>query len=366
MTVRPPGAAVSRARRLLLTLVAVGCLAVALAPPAAAHIAGATTNFRSFFTNGGSECLAWSVLSGDGFLRLRSSCAATVTVLGYEGEPYLQFSPAFGVRENRNSPAAYLNRDARADVEIPAGVTADAAPDWVSRGGLTSMIWHDHRTHWMASSPPRTQARTTRINTWSIPMQFDEDGTGVFVYGIEATGELWYDRPEVAWWSVALAAAAATAVLAAGLGRRRVDTAATVDRPLARVVAFAVGAVSLLTVAGVVDDLQLDGQTAGRRTVDVIVAVVVLGAAAWAVWRARRGDRGGFVALVVAGAALAGAFGWRNRAQLSASQLLGSLPDPLIRLTTALQFAVGALTVAALVAHLRPWHRRPPPEPVTA
>jgi hypothetical protein len=57
------------------------------------------------------------------------------------------------VFENTNSPAHYLNLDRFARTPIPPSATATAAPNWVKLSDGTSIRWHDHRTHWMDTTP---------------------------------------------------------------------------------------------------------------------------------------------------------------------------------------------------------------------
>lgn len=94
------------------------------------------------------------IVGGDSFLDLTVEPGHEVTVLGYSGEPYLQFDADGTVRENRNSPATYLNEDRYAATELPPNADADAEPDWRVLDDDGSWAWHDHRTHWMAPAPP--------------------------------------------------------------------------------------------------------------------------------------------------------------------------------------------------------------------
>ena len=339
----------------MLTAALMLWLCVGLATPAAAHGAGTTgagSNFRTLFTDPAADCLTWTVLNDDGYLSLRSRCPGTVTVLGYEDEPYLEFSEA-GVRENRNSPASYLNRDPNANVKVPPSANANAPPDWVNRSGLSTYRWHDHRTHWMSSRPPETDASSALVNEWSIPLRFDDDGTGEFVYLLEARGELWYYAP-LGWW-IPITFAAVPVVGALTIGLLRVPTAGGDGRvrrwpelagPLAALVAF----VGALTAADVTDDVFAAGQTAGGRATDVAIASVVLGLCAWAAWRARRGDDLAFTLLVAAGIAVAWVYGWPHRNALSASQLRTALPDLLVRFTAALQLLIVVPCIIGFVA----------------
>lgn len=78
----------------------------------------------------------WRVLANDALLEVTNRSGQELEVPGYDGEPYLRIGPD-GVWENRNSPAVYLNTDRYAQTPVPAGVSADADPDWVRVGDRT-------------------------------------------------------------------------------------------------------------------------------------------------------------------------------------------------------------------------------------
>lgn len=86
-------------------------------------------------------------------LELRNSSADVVTVLGYDGEPYLRLD-SNGVFENRRSPTAFLNRTATPERVPPQRFDAEAPPDWHRTSPGDVARWHDHRAHWMGISDP--------------------------------------------------------------------------------------------------------------------------------------------------------------------------------------------------------------------
>lgn len=345
----------------LAALLLTAWLLIGLAPPAAAHggATGTSSNFRTVFLDPGADCLDWEVLGAEGYVQVHSTCAAVVTVLGYQDEPYLEITQD-GVRENRRSPAAYLNRDARANVTVPDTADATAPPEWVPRRGLPSYRWHDHRTHWMVDTPPETGTGTTKVADWAIPLLFDDDGSGAFVYEVEARGELYYSPPLPWWIAISIASLPCVAVLAyallrldpTGLDRRRPTGTA-----LARPVVALLGAILFLTLIGVVDDALQEGQTGSQRTVALVVAALVLVGGSGALWRARRGDDTGFLALVGAGFAVSWVYGWEHRPFLSASQIDSLLPDLLVRVTAGLQLL--AVVPTLVVAAVWRWRSRP-------
>jgi hypothetical protein len=102
------------------------------------------------------------VLDADDELQLRNETGRTIVILGYGGEPYLRFS-ADGVFRNSRSPAAYLNLDRYAKVDVPDDADPKAPPRW--ERVATAAIWarHDHRIHWMSPiDPPRVRANPDR------------------------------------------------------------------------------------------------------------------------------------------------------------------------------------------------------------
>jgi hypothetical protein len=335
---------------------------LALAPPAAAHGGDGSeqaSDFRAFFVDGAAACLQWKLLATDGYLELRSECPGTVTVLGYEDEPYLEFS-AEGVRENQNSPATYLNRDRNANVAVPEHARPDAPPDWQPRSSLPVYRWHDHRTHWMNSAPPDTgrDRGSVRVSQWAIALELDDDGTGAFRYRLDARGELWYSPPLPWWIPIGLAALPTGVVLGVALLRRDdpEDGGVAPGRALARPVAALLGSVVVLTTIAAIDDIARGGQSAGQRITAVLIAGAVLSASGWATWRARRGDDGSFLALVGAAVAIGWAFGVQHRPTLTRSQLQTALPDLLLRVTVGLQLLI--IVPAVVVLAVARWRAR--------
>jgi hypothetical protein len=76
-------------------------------------------------------------------------------VLGYNGEPYLRVGPS-GAFENLRSPATYLNRTRQGTTPIPAVASDNPAtpPQWQQISHAHSVVFHDHRTHWMGGQIP--------------------------------------------------------------------------------------------------------------------------------------------------------------------------------------------------------------------
>jgi hypothetical protein len=95
---------------------AVLCVA---APAALAH--EGNPNYRSEVSAIAPELpgLEARVLNYDDAIELVYDGEQPLVVEGYRGEPYLRFNPDGLVEVNRRSPAAYLNEDRFAKVELP-------------------------------------------------------------------------------------------------------------------------------------------------------------------------------------------------------------------------------------------------------
>jgi hypothetical protein len=98
----------------------------------------------------------------------------TVTVYGYQQEPYARVLANGTVEVNLHSPAYYLNQSFYGDVAVPASAAPSATPRWsvIDRAG--QFEWHDHRIHWMSPLlPPEVtnQARRTKIFEWEVPIR---------------------------------------------------------------------------------------------------------------------------------------------------------------------------------------------------
>ena len=100
--------------------------------------------------------------------------ADQVIVLGYDGEPYLRLD-GDGVWENERSPAVGLNAE-RQQGEPAGDADPKAEPSWRKLSGGDTVLFHDHRAHWMGSQPPaavredpdsRGGSRTGASRCWS-------------------------------------------------------------------------------------------------------------------------------------------------------------------------------------------------------
>lgn len=154
------------------------------------------------------EGLEVRIIGGDAFIEIDAP-GLDVRVPGYQGEPYLHFATDGTVRENRRSPARWLNTDRYSQAEVPAEADPDADPDWHVVGSGGRYAWHDHRTHWMQETPPLGLGPGDQILDGVIPILVD--GATVEI----ALRSVWMEGPSnVPWWSAAILAGVAAVLLA--------------------------------------------------------------------------------------------------------------------------------------------------------
>jgi hypothetical protein len=118
--------------------------------------------------------LKLQVLNYDDRFELTNRSGQTITVQGYDGEPYARVLANGTVEFNQRSPAYYLNDDRYADVKVPASADPKAAPQWKVTDRTGIVQWHDHRMHWMSKSMPsqvKDKSKRTKIFDYSIPLE---------------------------------------------------------------------------------------------------------------------------------------------------------------------------------------------------
>jgi LPXTG-motif cell wall-anchored protein len=169
------------ARRIALTAALCAVAAGIPATPALAH--AGNPNYESL-VNGVTPAIPGftvDVLNGDDRLEVQNAGRTTITIGGYDKEPYVRMSPGGKVEVNVRSPAYYLNQDRTDDTRVPASADSRAAPQWrvVSRNGRYE--FHDHRIHWMARSIPqqvKDKAKRTRVVDWHVPVRTAAGASG--------------------------------------------------------------------------------------------------------------------------------------------------------------------------------------------
>jgi len=144
---------------------AVAALLALSAVPASAHtISGPKpTNYRSRVVAMAPAIpgISARVVDLGSKLELTNRTSTEITVLGYEGEPYLRIGPA-GVFENLHSQATYINKTRNGGTSPPPNVDTapDAVPEWKKISSGHSASWHDHNIHWMQAQPPPEVAQS--------------------------------------------------------------------------------------------------------------------------------------------------------------------------------------------------------------
>lgn len=259
-------------------LAAVAALVLTGASPAAAHAGGpeptdwvAVIDLLAPAMPG----VSFRLVEGGEELELTNSAAVVVTVLGYDGEPYLRIGPG-GVEENARSAAAYLNRTRDSRSAVPdSALDPAAAPQWRQVSPTPSWRWHDHRTHWMEDElPPAVLDRpdgsgTVEVSRYQLDLRYG--GTPV-----QVTGRLLWVPPPPVWpWVAGGLVLLVAGVLAGGLRRWQVPAGVLLGLLLAVDVAHAVAersvtgalpsaagwALGALTLAGLRRDARWAPQT---------------------------------------------------------------------------------------------------------
>ncbi len=183
------------ARRSILTLLGVCALAAAGSSTALGTAAspalgageqaqsplndqGSSPNYRSLITSISPSLpgLSLQVLQFSDRLQLRNRSGRTVTIEGYEGEPYARVRPDGTVEVNTRSPAYYLNESFYGNVTVPASASAKAPPRWLVVDRTGQFEWHDHRIHWMSPALPpqvKDKGKRTLIFDWRVPIAVD-------------------------------------------------------------------------------------------------------------------------------------------------------------------------------------------------
>ncbi len=162
------------ARRIILAPALAVLAAALLATSAFAH--AGNPNYESLVEGVTPSIPGFSVvvLNGDDRLEAVNHGSQTITIDGYNSEPYIRMASDGTVSVNLRSPAYYLNGDRDGTSPVPDSADPKAPPQWkvVARDGRYQ--FHDHRMHWMGkNNPPQvkdTSART-KIVDWKVPLQ---------------------------------------------------------------------------------------------------------------------------------------------------------------------------------------------------
>lgn len=153
--------------------------AAVLAPSAKAATPDTTNhNYRSSITSVDPSIpgVSLQVLDYNDELVLTNHSHHTITVFGYNNEPYARILGDGTAEVNTTSPAYYLNRNFYGNVTVPPSANASFPPHWAVVDKTGQFQWHDHRIHWMSPLPPpqvKDKAKTTKIFNWLVPIKVD-------------------------------------------------------------------------------------------------------------------------------------------------------------------------------------------------
>jgi hypothetical protein len=137
---------------------------------------GSSPNFRSLITSVSPAVpgLSLQVLQFSDRLQLRNRSGRTVTIIGYQSEPYARVQANGTVEVNKSSPAYYLNQSFYGNVAVPSSASPSATPRWSVVDRTGQFEWHDHRIHWMSPLLPpqvKDKGRRTLIFDWQVPIE---------------------------------------------------------------------------------------------------------------------------------------------------------------------------------------------------
>jgi hypothetical protein len=162
------------ARRILAAAAFAAVTALITATSAFAH--AGNPNFESLVSGVSPSIPGFSVqvLNGDDRLAVENTGKQTVTIDGYNGEPYVRMDPGGTVAVNLKSPAYYLDKDPLNPGPVPAFADAKAAPQWKVVEHTGRYEFHDHRIHFMSATTPtqvKDKSKRTRVFDWKVPVK---------------------------------------------------------------------------------------------------------------------------------------------------------------------------------------------------
>ncbi|MFL6116071.1 MAG: Dyp-type peroxidase [Catenulispora sp.] len=330
-----------------LAFAALGGVVGPAAGPASAHTVGGSGASNYVTTIGpltpAVPGLRLTVVENGSKLQVENRSGADVVVDGYVGEPYLRIGPD-GTYTNTNSPATYLDNDRWAKSPVPPGLDPKADPVWTKVSDSSTWRWHDHRIHWMSTTPPpavrAAPGRAHEISTWHITLH--RDGRA-----ITAEGTLtWRPGPSKALWLTGIALAAALALWLC-------------LRSWPAWVAVVLVTADVLHSAGVAADAA-DGPVAAFFTGNV-VQFAAWAAALWAAWllMRRKDSIGALWVAAGAGLLIAAASGVPDLSVLWSSTAPFAWGMALARVLVTVVTGVGLGMAIALPVRLR-WTRNAP------
>ncbi len=137
---------------------------------------GSSYHYRTYVTSITPHVpgLSVEVLEFADRLLIRNHTGKTVTIFGYQGEPYARVQPDGATEQNAHSPAVYLNTSFYGNVTVPSTANPSDPPRWAPVDRTGEFEWHDHRIHWMSPlTPPEVKdaSKRTKIFDWTVPIR---------------------------------------------------------------------------------------------------------------------------------------------------------------------------------------------------
>ena len=148
-----------------------------------------------------TDAITADIVGGDAFLRMRVAPGHEVDVTGYDEEPYLFVDTDGTVYLNEWSPTGVLNESRYGGSQDPLPeYEPDQEPVWKKIGSGGTVMWHDHRVHWMSPLTPAAIDDEGLVQQWFVPVNVDGVPTTI-------SGSLYVrDAPAPWWWILAVPA----------------------------------------------------------------------------------------------------------------------------------------------------------------
>jgi len=136
---------------------------------------GSNANYRSNVVSvtPATPGLQVQVLAFADRLQLVNHTGQTVTIYGYDGEPYARLLANGAVQLNEHSPAIFLNTSFYGGGTPPPGENPNLPPQWTTVFKTGSYQWHDHRIHWASPELPpqvKDKSKRTLVFNWTVPI----------------------------------------------------------------------------------------------------------------------------------------------------------------------------------------------------
>lgn len=113
----------------------------------------------------------------DSQIEVENRSGETVTVIGYQGEPYARIESRGSVYLNARSPSLAPSNDRLGRTPPTGEEDATAPPNWIRVGDDGTFRWFDRRSHYRRRGlPPAVTDETKRTLLWSyrIPIRVGE------------------------------------------------------------------------------------------------------------------------------------------------------------------------------------------------